>query len=100
MGSDALADDDTDDASVQGQRLRIDRADVYQAIAYTAHHKLRARRVTFVYPVCSGDPAAYPVSFPLRGVTTGALVRSGVVHLGGPTLSIVDRARTSPRSML
>jgi 5-methylcytosine-specific restriction enzyme subunit McrC len=93
VGGDPLADDDAGDVSVPGQRLRIDRADVYQAIAYTAHQELRARRVTFVFPVCSGDPGAYPASFPLRGFQTGSLVRIGVVHLGGPTLSIVDRVK-------
>lgn len=87
------SDDERTALSFLGQRLRIDRADVYQAIAYTAHRDLRAPRVTFVFPSCRGDPAAFPLVYPLSGFVTRSTVRIGVLHLGAPALTISDRIK-------
>ncbi|WP_040167729.1 5-methylcytosine restriction system specificity protein McrC [Microbacterium gorillae] len=60
----AAADETIDLAATRGQRIRVRRADIYQAVAYGRHSGLRTDKVALLYPVALGAAEPYPE--PLR----------------------------------
>ncbi|WP_223585607.1 McrC family protein [Microbacterium sp. OVT16B] len=64
MPKGSAAEETIDLATARGQRIRVRRADIYQAVAYGRHSGLRTDKVALLYPVALGPTEPYPE--PLR----------------------------------
>ncbi|TPW78390.1 hypothetical protein [Schumannella sp. 10F1B-5-1] len=62
----ARAEDSVAIAPARGQRVRVRRADIYQAVAYARHSNLRTDRVALIYPVSLGFGDEYPAPLLVR----------------------------------
>ena len=51
----------------RGQRIRVRRADIYQAVAYGRHSGLRTDQVALLYPIALRPDEPYPAPLRVRG---------------------------------
>ena len=80
VASEAVASDDDAEIPVAGTRIKISRADVYQAVSYSHHEKYRPCHTGLVFPVILGVGEQLPA--PLRVVGFGRPVWILFVDVG------------------